>query len=134
MAALRRLLKQEKKQLFSEVLNGLDLHRPPCAALMANQVYYLIGALACDLMVADHAAGLERQLPGLAAEDADEGVPLSARPAEPALHSSRSKREPDSHGNDGDAGIGFFLVGHRGTPLVFVSQFLGDRCARVAQR
>jgi len=48
----RHRLKGEKEQLFSEVLNGLDLHRPPCSALRANQVYYLIAALAYDLMVA----------------------------------------------------------------------------------
>jgi hypothetical protein len=48
----RHHLKGEKEQLFGEVLNGLDLHRPPCAALRANQVYYLIAALAYDLMVA----------------------------------------------------------------------------------
>jgi hypothetical protein len=48
----RHHLKGEKEQLFSEVLNGLDLHRPPCSALRANQVYYLIAALAYNLMVA----------------------------------------------------------------------------------
>ena len=48
----RHHLKGGKEQLFSEVLNGLDLHRPPCLALIANQVYYLIAALAYDLMVA----------------------------------------------------------------------------------
>lgn len=48
----RHDLKGEKEQLFSEVLNGLDLHRPPCSALIANQIYYLIAALAYDLMVA----------------------------------------------------------------------------------
>ena len=48
----RHHLKGEKEQLFSEVLNGLDLHRPPCSALRANQIYYLIAALAYDLMVA----------------------------------------------------------------------------------
>ena len=48
----RHHLKGEKEQLFREVLSGLDLHRPPCSALIANQVYYLIGALAYDLMVA----------------------------------------------------------------------------------
>lgn len=48
----RHHLKGEKEQLFSEVLGGLDLHRPPCSALIANQVYYLIGALAYDLMTA----------------------------------------------------------------------------------
>jgi len=50
--AERHRLKGEKEQLFSEVLGGLDLHRPPCSALIANQVYYLIGALAYDLMTA----------------------------------------------------------------------------------
>lgn len=48
----RHHLKGEKEQLFSEVLSGLDLHRPPCSALIANQVYYLIAALAYDLLVA----------------------------------------------------------------------------------
>jgi len=48
----RHRLKGEKEQGFSEVLSGLDLHHPPCAALRANQVYYLIAALAYDLMVA----------------------------------------------------------------------------------
>lgn len=48
----RHQLKGEKEQLFSEVLNGLDLHHPPCSALRANQIYYLIAALAYDLMVA----------------------------------------------------------------------------------
>ena len=48
----RHHLKGEKEQLFSEVLNGLDLHRPPCSSLRANQVYYLIAALAYGLMIA----------------------------------------------------------------------------------
>lgn len=48
----RHHLKGGKEQLFGEVLNGLDLHRPPCSALIANQIYYLIAALAYDLMVA----------------------------------------------------------------------------------
>lgn len=48
----RHRLKGEKEQLFGEVLNGLNLHRPPCSALQANQVYYLIAALAYNLMVA----------------------------------------------------------------------------------
>lgn len=51
-AGERHHLKGEKEQLFGEVLNGLDLHRPPCSALIANQIYYLIAALAYDLMVA----------------------------------------------------------------------------------
>jgi Transposase DDE domain group 1 len=48
----RHHLKGGKEQLFKEVLSGLDLHRPPCSALLANQIYYLIAALAYDLMVA----------------------------------------------------------------------------------
>ena len=48
----RHHLKGEKEQWFGEVLNGLDLHRPPCSALIANQIYYLIAALAYDLMLA----------------------------------------------------------------------------------
>ena len=45
-------MKGEKEQLFSDVLDGLDLHHPPCSALRANQIYRLIAALAHDLMVA----------------------------------------------------------------------------------
>lgn len=48
----RHHLKGGKEQLFKEVLSGLDLHHPPCSALQANQVYYLIAALAYNLMVA----------------------------------------------------------------------------------
>jgi hypothetical protein len=48
----RHHLKGDKEQLFSEVLSGLDLHRPPCSALRANQIYYLVAALAYNLMVA----------------------------------------------------------------------------------
>jgi hypothetical protein len=48
----RHQLKGEKEQMFGEVLSGLDLHRPPCSALIANQVYYLVAALAYNLMVA----------------------------------------------------------------------------------
>lgn len=52
MVGERHQLKGCKEQLFSEVLSGFDLHRPPCSALIANQVYYLIAALAYDLVVA----------------------------------------------------------------------------------
>jgi hypothetical protein len=48
----RHHLKGEKEQLFNEVLNGLDLHRPICSALRANQIYDLIAALAYDLLIA----------------------------------------------------------------------------------
>ena len=48
----RHHLKGEKEQLFSEVLSGLDLHHPPCAELMANQVYYAVAALAYNLLTA----------------------------------------------------------------------------------
>jgi hypothetical protein len=48
----RHHLKGDKEQLFGEVLSGLDLHRPPCSALQANQIYYLVAALAYNLMVA----------------------------------------------------------------------------------
>ena len=35
----RHHLKGAKEQMFHEVLSRLDLHRPPCMALRANQVY-----------------------------------------------------------------------------------------------
>jgi hypothetical protein len=52
LVAQRHKLKGEKEHLFSEVLSGLDLHRPACSSLMANQVYYLIAAIAYNLMTA----------------------------------------------------------------------------------
>jgi hypothetical protein len=52
MVSERHHLKGAKEQLFKEVLSGLDLHRPPCLALLANQIYYLIGGLAYNLMMA----------------------------------------------------------------------------------
>ena len=48
----RHRLKGHKEQLFSEVLTGLDLHHPPCAELIANQMYYAVAALAYNLLVA----------------------------------------------------------------------------------
>ncbi|MCX8090710.1 MAG: hypothetical protein N3I86_07215 [Verrucomicrobiae bacterium] len=48
----RHPLKGDKEHWFSELLNGLDLHRPPCSTLRANQVYDLIAALDCNLMAA----------------------------------------------------------------------------------
>lgn len=48
----RHHLKGHKEQLFSETLSGLDLHHPPCAELIANQMYYALGALAYNLLVA----------------------------------------------------------------------------------
>ena len=57
-------LKGEKEQLFGEVLGRLDLHRPPCSALIANRVYYLISALAYDLMTAIKILDLQDQSQG----------------------------------------------------------------------
>lgn len=37
---------------FSELLSDLGLHHPPCQSLAANNVYYLIGVLAFDLLQA----------------------------------------------------------------------------------
>jgi hypothetical protein len=48
----RHRLKGEKEQMFKEVLRGLDLHHPPCAELNANRMFYAIGALAYNLMIA----------------------------------------------------------------------------------
>ena len=48
----RQRLKGGKEQLFGEVLNGMDLHHPPCSALRANEIYYLIAARAYNLMAA----------------------------------------------------------------------------------
>jgi len=52
LVSQRHDLKGEKEQLLSEVLSVLALHRPPCLVLIANHVYYLLAALAYNLMVA----------------------------------------------------------------------------------
>jgi len=47
----RHRLKGAKEQGFSEVLNGLDLHHPPCQKLIANQAFYAIGMLAYNVLI-----------------------------------------------------------------------------------
>jgi DDE family transposase len=47
----RHRLKGAKEQAFSEVLTGLDLHHPPCEALMANQAFYAIAMLAYNVLI-----------------------------------------------------------------------------------
>lgn len=46
----RHRLKGAKAQGFSEVLSGLDLHHPPCMDLIANQAFYAIAMLACNIL------------------------------------------------------------------------------------
>lgn len=48
----RHHLKGDKERLFSEVLSGLDLHHPPCAKLIANQMFYALGMVAYNLLQA----------------------------------------------------------------------------------
>jgi hypothetical protein len=45
-------LKGDYERRFSELLTDLGLHRPPCQNLAANNVYYLLGVLAFDLLQA----------------------------------------------------------------------------------
>jgi hypothetical protein len=45
-------LKGDYERRFSELLNDLGLHRPPCQNLAANNVYYLLGVLAFDILQA----------------------------------------------------------------------------------
>jgi hypothetical protein len=47
----RHRLKGAKEQGFSEVLSGLDLHHPPCKALIANQAFYAIAMLAYNVLI-----------------------------------------------------------------------------------
>ena len=47
----RHRLKGAKEQAFSEVLNGLDLHHPPCMELIANQAFYAIAMLAYNVLI-----------------------------------------------------------------------------------
>lgn len=48
----RHHLKGDKEKLFSEVLSGLDLHHPPCAELLANQIFYALASIAYNLLIA----------------------------------------------------------------------------------
>lgn len=48
----RHRLKGDKENQIKEVLRGLDLHHPPCAELNANRMFYALGALAYNLLIA----------------------------------------------------------------------------------
>ena len=48
----RHHLKGDRERLLSDVLSDLDLHHPPCAALMANRLYYALAMLAYDVVQA----------------------------------------------------------------------------------
>jgi hypothetical protein len=48
----RHRLKGDKERAFSELLSDFDLHHPPCHSLHANNAYYLLGALAYNLLQA----------------------------------------------------------------------------------
>lgn len=48
----RHRLKGDKERAFSELLSDLDLHHPPCKSLEANNAYYLLGALAYNILQA----------------------------------------------------------------------------------
>jgi hypothetical protein len=52
LAFERHHLKGDKEKLFSEVLSGLDLHHPPCAELLANQIFYALATIAYNLLIA----------------------------------------------------------------------------------
>lgn len=45
-------LKGASEQGFSHLLSDLDLHHPPCEKLVANQMFYAIGVLAYNLLIA----------------------------------------------------------------------------------
>ncbi len=48
----RHRLKGDKERAFSDLLTDMDLHHPPCQNLSANNAYYLLGALAYDMLQA----------------------------------------------------------------------------------
>ena len=48
----RHKLKGASEQGFSHLLSDLDLHHPPCQSLVANQMFYELGVLAYNLMIA----------------------------------------------------------------------------------
>lgn len=45
-------LKGASEQGFSHLLSDLDLHHPPCEKLVANQMFYALGLLAYNLLIA----------------------------------------------------------------------------------
>lgn len=45
-------LKGASEQGFSHLLSDLDLHHPPCEKLVANQMFYAIGVLAYNMLIA----------------------------------------------------------------------------------
>jgi len=45
-------LKGAKEQGFHQLLGDMDLHHPPCLSNLANEVYYAIGALSFNLLMA----------------------------------------------------------------------------------
>ncbi|MCX7010078.1 MAG: transposase [Kiritimatiellaeota bacterium] len=48
----RHRLKGACEQRFSEVLADLDLHHPPCLALIANRAFYALATLAYNILTA----------------------------------------------------------------------------------
>jgi Transposase DDE domain group 1 len=48
----RHQLKGASEHGFSHLLTDLDLHHPPCEKLVANQMFYALGVLAYNLMIA----------------------------------------------------------------------------------
>lgn len=48
----RHNLKGDKERAFSELLTDFELHHPPCKSLVANNAYYLFGALAYNILQA----------------------------------------------------------------------------------
>ncbi len=52
MVLERHALKGGSEQGFSHLLGDLDLHHPPCEKLVANQMFYALGLLAYNLMIA----------------------------------------------------------------------------------
>jgi len=48
----RHDLKGERELMFSQLLADLDLHHPPCLALVANQAFYTLAALASNVLTA----------------------------------------------------------------------------------
>lgn len=50
LAIERHKLKGDKERAFSDLLSDFDLHHPPCQSLRANEVFYLLGALAFNLL------------------------------------------------------------------------------------
>ena len=85
----RHKLKGDRERGFSELLSDLDLHHPPCQKLAANRMFYAIGTLAYDLLIAFRVLCLDEASQGMRARSLIRH--LMATPLKLVRHAHRVK-------------------------------------------